>query len=81
MVVEEAQLPKSLTTLSVDEAGKRLQKIPGGVNVVSEEEIRNGVTPNLQEALSLTPGVWTRSRFGSDEVRLSIRGSGIFAGF
>lgn len=77
IVVEETQLNASLTTPSVEDANKRLKQIPGGVNVVPEKVIRDGVTPNLQEALSLSPGVWTRSRFGSDEVRLSIRGSGI----
>ena len=77
IVVEDERTAESLTTPSLEEAQERVRQIPGGVNVVSEEEIRNGVTPNLQEALSRAPGVWARSRFGSDEVRLSIRGSGI----
>lgn len=77
IVVEGAQINESLTTPSVEDAKKRLKQIPGGVSVITEEEIRSGVTPNLQEALSLTPGVFARSRFGADEIRLSIRGSGI----
>ena len=77
IVVEEAKLPDSLTTPSLEDANIRLRQIPGGVHVVPEAVIRNGVTPNLQDVLSTSPGVYARSRFGSDELRLSIRGSGI----
>ena len=77
VVVEDVILNDSLTTPSFEEVNDQIKTIPGGVNVITEKDIRNGVTPNLQEALSNSPGVWARSRFGSDEVRLSIRGSGI----
>ena len=77
IVVEDVKINESLTTPSFEKAREKTKHIQGGVNVVYEQEIRNGVTPNLQEVLSLSPGVWARSRFGSDEVRLSIRGSGI----
>ena len=77
IVVEEVKINESFTTPSLAEAKEKIKNIPGGVNLVSEKEIRHGVTPNLQEALARSPGVWVRSRFGSDEVRLSIRGSGL----
>lgn len=77
VVIEDVKINKSLTTPSVEDAKEKIKNIPGGVNVISENEIRDGVTSNLQETLSRSPGVWARSRFGADEVRLSIRGSGI----
>ena len=77
IVIEGKELNKSLTTPSIESAKKRIRKIPGGVNIVSEDVIRKGNTRSLEEALALTPGLYVRSRFGSDEVRLSIRGSGI----
>ena len=77
LIVEDQLINKSITTPSLKTADERIYQIPGGANIISEKVIRNGITPNLQEALSLSPGVYARSRFGSDEVRLSIRGSGI----
>lgn len=68
---------KSLTSPSVEEAQIKLDSVAGGTTLVTQEQVREGVTRSLQEALALTPGVYARSRFGSDEVRLSIRGSGV----
>lgn len=77
ILIKGASVDESLTTPSVEAAEERVTHIPGGANVVPDDVIRNGVTPSLQEALSFSPGVYARSRFGSDEVRISIRGSGI----
>jgi len=68
---------QALTTTSVEEAQEKLESVPGATTLVKEEKIREGFTRSLQEALSVTPGVFAQSRFGTDEVRLSIRGSGI----
>jgi iron complex outermembrane receptor protein len=68
---------ESLTSSSVDDAQIKLDSVPGGTTLVTQEQVREGVTRSLQEALAVTPGVYARSRFGSGEVRLSIRGSGV----
>ena len=77
IIVEETQLSESLTTPSIGAAETKLQKIPGGTSIIPQEVIRSGNTRSLEEALAFSPGVYARSRFGSDEVRISIRGSGI----
>ncbi|MDB5690309.1 MAG: ligand-gated channel protein, partial [Sphingomonas bacterium] len=54
--------------------------VPGGANVVTADEFANRVAVSLRDALAFSPGVYTQPRFGQ-EVRLSIRGSGISRGF
>ncbi len=72
----EAAIP--LTTIPFsDDARENLDRIPGGTSLVDEETLRDGRAANLEDALSTVPGVYARSRFGQDETRLSIRGSGI----
>lgn len=75
--IEAREISESLTTPSVEAAENKLKKIPGGTSIISQEVIRSGNTRSLEEALTFSPGVYARSRFGSDEVRISIRGSGI----
>lgn len=54
-----------------------LQKTPGGVAVVEAKTFTNGRAGTLEDSLRLAPGVFAVSRFGSDEARVSIRGSGL----
>ena len=56
------------------------EKRPGGVDVVDAAAFENKVAVSLRDALAFSPGVYTQPRFGQ-EVRLSIRGSGISRGF
>jgi iron complex outermembrane receptor protein len=58
------------------ELGKR----PGGVDLVEAAEFENRLAVSLRDALAFSPGVYSQPRFGQ-EVRLSIRGSGISRGF
>ena len=67
----------SLTVKNVREAKAELDKVAGAVSVVDDSLFRRGITGDLADVLSGIPGVFARSRFGGDEVRLSIRGSGI----
>src|SRR3546814_4965215 len=53
---------------------------PGGVDVVSADSFKDKVAVSLRDALAFSPGVYTQPRFGQ-EVRLSIRGSGISRGY
>ncbi|MCW5625331.1 MAG: TonB-dependent receptor [Burkholderiales bacterium] len=67
----------SITVPSVAEAKARLDRTPGGTALVEPETYKEGRSATLTDALTLAPGVLAQSRFGSDEARLSIRGSGI----
>lgn len=53
---------------------------PGGTDLVSAEEFRAKAAVSLRDALAFSPGVYAQPRFGQ-EVRLSIRGSGLSRGF
>src|SRR3546814_4260111 len=65
---------------STDEARSEIEKRPGGVDVVSADSFKDKVAVSLRDALAFSPGVYTQPRFGQ-EVRLSIRGSGISRGY
>src|ERR1700754_146649 len=67
----------SLTLPNIDTARKRLGTIPGGANVVDGDSYREGRVSTLNDALMYSPGVFSAPRFGAEEARLSIRGSGI----
>lgn len=53
---------------------------PGGADYVKAEEYQDKVAVSLRDALAFSPGVYSQPRFGQ-EVRLSIRGSGISRGY
>jgi iron complex outermembrane receptor protein len=77
-VIITAQKSPSLTIPSVEEKKEQLAKtIPGGAGVVDGEEYKRGRASTLKDALDFAPGVLIQSRFGAEESRLSIRGSGI----
>jgi len=71
------QIEDSLTAPSAELAQEKLDAVPGGTTLIRPEQYRDGAVRDIADALRLTPGVFAQSRFGSDEVRLSIRGSGI----
>jgi iron complex outermembrane receptor protein len=53
---------------------------PGGTDLVDSAAFENKQAVSLRDALAFSPGVYAQPRFGQ-EVRLSIRGSGISRGF
>lgn len=67
----------SLTVPNIEEARAELMRQPGGVAIVDAEDYKRGRATNLKDALDYAPGVFVQPRFGSEESRLSIRGSGI----
>lgn len=67
----------SPTLESIDAAKRRIATTPGGANIVDAEQYKEGRASTLPDALQFSPGVFTASRFGSEEARLSIRGSGL----
>ncbi len=77
IVVSAAPLSESLTVPSKKEAKRELEKITGGAEVIDSEQYLEGRASTLKDALDYAPGVFVQSRFGAEEARVSIRGSGI----
>lgn len=75
-VVAKKQSP-SLTQPDIATAKETLAKTAGGTTVVDMAQVREGRMSNYQDTLGLATGVYIQSRFGSEESRLSIRGSGL----
>ncbi|WP_188054851.1 TonB-dependent receptor family protein [Sphingosinithalassobacter sp. CS137] len=59
---------------------QQVQETPGGADVVPATDYADQAAVSLREALAFSPGVYAQPRFGQ-EVRLSIRGSGISRGY
>ncbi|EQA97037.1 TonB-dependent receptor family protein [Sphingobium baderi] len=64
----------------IEEAAAKVARTPGGVDVIAAEDYQDKLAVSLRDALSFSPGVYTQPRFGQ-EVRISIRGSGISRGY
>jgi iron complex outermembrane receptor protein len=65
---------------SADQARKRANATPGGTDVVSHADYADRSIVSLRDALAFSPGVYVQPRYGQ-EVRISIRGSGLSRGF
>jgi iron complex outermembrane receptor protein len=77
VVVEGARVPEERTAPE-EQAREEIRRVPGSVDVVGEQAIKESRASNLQDVLEFVPGVWIRPRFGAaDESQLSIRGSGL----
>lgn len=63
-----------------DVAEDRAAKTPGGADVVSYEDYADRSIVSLRDTLAFSPGVYLQPRYGQ-EVRISIRGSGVSRGF
>ena len=53
------------------------ERVPGGANIVGQSEYADGRASTLADVFAFAPGVFAQSRFGAEEARLSIRGSGL----
>lgn len=71
------QAPVALAPLAPEAARERLAERPGGTAVLDAEVYRQGRVAHLADSLRLAPGVLAQPRFGSDEARVAIRGSGL----
>lgn len=76
-----AQRAGSLTVPSTDEARAEIERTPGAVAVVSDQEYKNA-TPatTIKDVLDYVPGVFVQPKWGED-TRISIRGSGLSRNF
>jgi iron complex outermembrane receptor protein len=61
----------------VPAAAREIEQIPGGADLVDAETYKRGRASTLQDALGYSPGIFVQPRFGAEEARLSIRGSGL----
>ncbi|MGQ0442201.1 MAG: TonB-dependent receptor family protein [Methylophilaceae bacterium] len=66
-----------VTQPNIEEAREAINKTAGGVTVVDMEDVREGRVSNFADTLGLATGLLAQSRFGAEETRLSIRGSGL----
>lgn len=73
----EARRTDAATLPSIDEARAALALTPGGAAVIDAASFRDARVSTLQDALGYSAGVFVQPRFGSEESRLSIRGSGL----
>ncbi|WP_369958709.1 TonB-dependent receptor family protein [Pseudomonas benzenivorans] len=65
------------TAPTIAEKRAAFARIPGGAAVVDAETYKSGRSSTLQDALGMATGVFIQPRFGAEEARLSIRGSGL----
>lgn len=68
------------TVPSNAQATETINRTPGGVAVIGSKQFEDRYTLNFEDSLQLTPGIYAQKRFG-EEVRISIRGSGLSRGF
>lgn len=66
----------ALTVPSAEDAKREIQSIPGGAAIIQAKDFKSGRASTLKDVLDYTPGVFVQPRFGSDEAKISIRGSG-----
>ena len=77
LVVEAQHNRVSKTVPTTAESRKELAKTPGGTEVVEAGRYLRGRASTMADIFALSPGVVAQPRFGSDEARISIRGSGM----
>lgn len=79
-IVVAAPAPGSPTVPSVEQQRRALNRTAGSVGFVDEQDVRGRLSNTLRDVLKDTPGVLVQTRYGQ-ELRLSVRGSGIGRGF
>lgn len=80
LVVDIPLWKSTLTVEGPQQASINLRKVAGGTDVVPADEYKEGYALSLKDALAATPGVQAEQRY-AEEIRLSIRGSGLSRGF
>ena len=70
----------SLTVPGIELQRRQVLSIPGSVAFIDATSFENRYTNNITDVLKETPGVYAQTRYGQ-EIRLSIRGSGVARGF
>ena len=76
-VVVRSTPDPSLTVPDIETKRRELAKIPGAAEVIDADSYKRGRSTTIRDALDFAPGVFVQQRFGAEEARISIRGSGI----
>lgn len=76
-IVVVADRLHSKTVPTAGQSKEELAKVPGGTEVVEAARYLEGRASTMADTFALSPGVVAQPRFGGDEARLSIRGSGM----
>src|SRR6187549_3833994 len=61
----------------VEEARVELSQAPGATGIAGSGQYLRGRATTIKDALDFAPGVYIQPRFGAEESRISIRGSGL----
>lgn len=75
-----ANSQSSLTAVDNSQALREINKTAGGVAVVDSKTFENKYSLNFSDTLNNVAGVYAQKRFG-EEVRISMRGSGLSRGY
>lgn len=76
-IVAPRDTVKGATQPGLEQAKEVIRLTPGGAGVVDSESFTDGRVSTLSDALGYATGVFVQPRFGAEEARLSIRGSGL----
>lgn len=76
-IIVQAKPYSALTQPTLEQDRLDLAKIPGGIETIAAERFLRGRSSTMADTFYLSPGVIAQPRFGSDEARLSVRGSGL----
>jgi len=69
---------RTYSALTTDSPEKEQERTPGAVSIIDAKVLDIAPRPGgLSDILRYTPGVYTESRYGNGESKISIRGSGI----
>lgn len=71
----------SRTVPTANQAEKTIEMVPGGVALVRDDAFRDGAATTVKDVLNAVPGVFAQPKYGQEDARLSIRGSGLSRGF
>lgn len=77
LTIVQSSSDLTLTQPTLEQDRLDLAKIPGGTETIDTERFLTGRSSTFADTFALSPGVVAQSRFGSDEARISIRGSGL----
>jgi iron complex outermembrane receptor protein len=71
------QRESTMTQPNMNQAIEAVKKIPGGASIVDMSVVGEGRVSTWTDSLGMAPGVFIQDRFGSEEARISMRGSAL----
>jgi len=73
---DTARAPLDTVVISANREPRSLTQVPFAVSVISSDRWAGRTGVGLDQALQQVPGVFTQSRYGTHDIRLTIRGFG-----